>query len=401
MKNVLTMLTILVLMNTAIAQDPKVEVIKTAPSQVRVNEILKIDITVKNNLNGIINVVLEETVAFGEPVDKENLVGYTDITEEENGTIIKTGNETVRWLDLDGECKVGCKKDGICDWDCGCTTLQDPDCAVFWFTPRYVWKFPVNPNSEKKISYRINATQIGKFTIGPTEARTNDGIFYSNILSVHVRCNGNGICEIDEGEYYKNCPEDCKSGGRDNYCNRVLDGVCDPDCMGVGDPDCMEVVCGDGKCESDRGESYRDCPGDCPRPVICGDSVCEEEENYMNCPTDCPSGGEDGYCDALDDGVCDPDCRVDVDLDCPRNFGNGVCEPELGENYRTCPKDCPSGSRDNYCDKVIDGACDPDCKEGDDPDCEAVLPPIMYMLLGLVIVIGAVVAYLKIRKPEE
>ncbi|MCK4491911.1 MAG: hypothetical protein KAU03_04755 [Candidatus Altiarchaeales archaeon] len=399
MKNSLTMLAILVLINTAIAQDPKVEVIKTAPSEIRINEILKVDITIKNNLDRIINVELRETVAFGKPIDKENLFIYQNITRKENETIVQTGNETVRWLTPDGKCEVGCKKDGICDPDCGCTAIQDPDCAAFWISPQYIWKFSMEPNSEKKISYRINATQMGKLTIGSTTARTSVGEFYSNPLAIRVRCDGNGICEINKGEYYLNCPEDCRSGGRDDYCDRVIDGRCDPDCRAEEDPDCIKAVCGDGKCE--KSETYQNCPEDCPRPVICGDNICEGDENYLNCPQDCPSGGEDGYCDAVDDGRCDPDCRVDIDLDCPRTFGNGVCEPGFGENYLTCPKDCPSGSRDGYCDKVIDGRCDPDCRAEEDPDCEAVLPPLLYMLFGLVIVVCAVLIYLKIRKPEE
>ena len=46
--------------------------------------------------------------------------------------------------------------------------------------------------------------------------------------------------------------------------------------------------------------------------------------------------------------------------------GNDNCD--ITETYYTCPQDCPSGSADNYCDKVEDGICDPDCK-GEEPDC--------------------------------
>ena len=48
---------------------------------------------------------------------------------------------------------------------------------------------------------------------------------------------------------------------------------------------------------------------------------------------------------------------------------NSICEPEKGENYGTCPQDCPSGSKDGYCDKVKDGKCDPDCLAEEDTDC--------------------------------
>lgn len=61
-----------------------------------------------------------------------------------------------------------------------------------------------------------------------------------------------------------------------------------------------------------------------------GDGTCHTGENYGNCPTDCPSGGKDGYCDAVLDGICDPDCKNGGDIDC-------VSLPKTGkasaENY--------------------------------------------------------------------
>ena len=47
--------------------------------------------------------------------------------------------------------------------------------------------------------------------------------------------------------------------------------------------------------------------------------------------------------------------------------GDGVCG--VPENFKTCPKDCPSGSSDGYCDGVKDRKCDPDCTAKQDPDC--------------------------------
>ncbi len=50
---------------------------------------------------------------------------------------------------------------------------------------------------------------------------------------------------------------------------------------------------------------------------------------------------------------------------------DGICEPcdscALRENSASCT-DCPSGSKDSYCDFVEDGICDPDCSERD-ADC--------------------------------
>lgn len=50
-------------------------------------------------------------------------------------------------------------------------------------------------------------------------------------------------------------------------------------------------------------------------------------------------------------------------------ISNGICEQDKGENYFTCPEDCPSGSRDGVCDLIKDGRCDSDCAPGADADC--------------------------------
>ena len=49
---------------------------------------------------------------------------------------------------------------------------------------------------------------------------------------------GDGTCGTSED--YGTCPEDCPSGGIDEYCDGVSDGECDPDCavFGGDDPDC-------------------------------------------------------------------------------------------------------------------------------------------------------------------
>ena len=47
-------------------------------------------------------------------------------------------------------------------------------------------------------------------------------------------------------------------------------------------------------------------------------SICESFENYNSCQRDCPSGSEDGYCDNIEDGICDPDCALVDKKDCGR-----------------------------------------------------------------------------------
>jgi putative hemolysin len=56
------------------------------------------------------------------------------------------------------------------------------------------------------------------------------------------------------------------------------------------------------------------------------------------------------------------------------SFEEGTCGDNkctLTESYLTCPKDCSSGIKDRYCDKVKDDLCDPDCSYEEDPDCKA------------------------------
>jgi hypothetical protein len=67
-------------------------------------------------------------------------------------------------------------------------------------------------------------------------------------------------------------------------------------------------------------------------------SICEIEkhENYLSCPEDCPSGSKDGYCDKILDGRCDADCLEEMDIDC--TCGNKLCDER--ENEKLCPKDC-------------------------------------------------------------
>jgi len=132
-------------------------------------------------------------------------------------------------------------------------------------------------------------------------------------------------------------------------------------------------------CEEDRGESKYLCPEDCEISLkaVCGNKVCESPfENSSNCCIDC--GCSKGY-------VCkNNQCIED-------RCGNSICEsfPPYNENFGNCPKDCPSGSKDNYCDKRADNICDPDCMQEGDIDC--IKPRVS---LWIYVVIGVAVATL-------
>jgi hypothetical protein len=49
--------------------------------------------------------------------------------------------------------------------------------------------------------------------------------------------------------------------------------------------------CGDGLCDPNAGETYEVCPVDCPYdPSVCGNNVCELDEDFENCALDCVAG---------------------------------------------------------------------------------------------------------------
>ncbi len=129
-------------------------------------------------------------------------------------------------------------------------------------------------------------------------------------LDPNCACDSNGYCDKPY-ENHVNCPVDCPPENRDGFCTKRADGICDPDCLPGQDPDCSSVA---------TDTTTR--PTTSTRPVTptistdCGNGLCEEGENYLNCRKDCPSGSYDGYCDAVKDGICDPDCRPGDDPDC-------------------------------------------------------------------------------------
>lgn len=129
--------------------------------------------------------------------------------------------------------------------------------------------------------------------------------------------------------------------------------------------------------------------------------ICEAGENYGNCPSDCPSGGKDGYCDRVWDGICDPDCYRKDDPDCLCNH-NGVCEPEF-ETVTNCPADCPSGSADGICDGIADGKCDPDCPDGvGDPDCKKTdYSALIVPMIAIVVIFGVFAAFNMRREAKK
>lgn len=174
-----------------------------------------------------------------------------------------------------------------------CMVTYDPPTSK---TPGCILKeITVEPNSRNQSSIISIAELSGVAGAEVQLIDENDNVISTQNIPiiritepVKAEC-GNDLC--DDGENYQSCPQDCKSGGRDGFCDKEKDAICDPDCARTEDEDCV--------CNNDK--------------------VCEKGiENYKNCPSDCPSGSSDAYCDGLSDGICDPDCSKEQDADCNR-----------------------------------------------------------------------------------
>ncbi len=71
--------------------------------------------------------------------------------------------------------------------------------------------------------------------------------------------------------------------------------------------------CGNGSCETDKGENMCNCPDDCK--VVCGDGTCDSEtgENCGTCPADCACAqGQTCYNNAC----CTPKTCADLGYEC-------------------------------------------------------------------------------------
>ena len=82
--------------------------------------------------------------------------------------------------------------------------------------------------------------------------------------------------------------------------------------------------------------------------------------------------------------------------------GDDICQ--TNENFGTCLQDCQSGIRDSYCDKAKDGICDPDCSAKDDRDCFKASGYLVLLIGACFLILLAIAAYFafkKIRKKKQ
>jgi len=135
-------------------------------------------------------------------------------------------------------------------------------------------------------------------------------------------------------------------------------------------------------CEDRKGETTLNCPDDCELKITCGNNKCETGETQENCCKDC--GCQKGM-ECVNNKCVSEKC------------GNDKCD--ANENYNTCSKDCPSGLGDGYCDGVKDGLCDPDCQKNEDVDCNS-SKLFIYIIIGIVIIGLIFLILIKSRRGE-
>ncbi len=195
-------------------------------------------------------------------------------------------------------------------------------------------------------------------------------------------CCGNGACDTLYGESCVNCPSDC--GPCSGSCctakestgcadQSVMDCVCAIDascCAGPWDSGCATEAdncgsCGGNCCDANltpgcADETIEACV--CAHDPYCCDSywdgICVDEAQTLGC-VDCVEGIWCG------DGECNGDESLTAcPEDCAQFCGNGVCNPEYGENCLLCSDDC--GVCPASCCSIHEG---PGCDVQETEDC--------------------------------
>ena len=175
--------------NIAIAQE-SIKIIKEGPSNVKFGDIITIKITVVNEFDKEVKVLLRELVVDAEVIEPKLIIP------------------------------------------------EIPKDIIAARQPYLEWDLVVSPNSNKVVEYKIKPSAIGEYNTGATSGIYSRNEIYSNDLSIIVSCNENDMCESELQENYQNCQTDCPSGSEDNLCDLIKDEKCDPDCDKDVDIDC-------------------------------------------------------------------------------------------------------------------------------------------------------------------
>lgn len=143
---------------------------------------------------------------------------------------------------------------------------------------------------------------------------------------------GDGKCDLHET--MASCPQDCQpicGNGKCEHSGGENFETCLADCS-------SDLFCGDHMCLN--GETPESCPTDCKKAIVCGDGSCDSGENHSTCPTDCGAVCGDSHCEpdlGENETTCFDDCGNPTETFISV-CGDGICDSD--ENQDNCMKDC-------------------------------------------------------------
>lgn len=184
-------------------------------------------------------------------------------------------------------------------------------------------------------------------TIGPVLAITNPAATYCQALGYQYQTvkaddgSESGYCNLQDGRSVDAWKfllgqeaQDCSYCAKRGYPTEV---VSDPKfCQNFMTDQCAACVLENGEMVEVTRLMNLSFGGD-----TCNDGVCGMLEDAGNCPKDCPSGERDEFCDGQRDGKCDPDCTAASDPDCPEKgvpASDEVANPAMMEPSVIVPK---------------------------------------------------------------
>ena len=177
--------------NTTSTTEGGITVTRTVFDEIHLGEIVRVNITVKNENDYAINVTVRERIA--------GAIVYGDLNIPE----IPAG------------------------------MIAPP-------MPYVEFSDTVPAHGEKSFAYSLLPVFVGQHSYSATEVRIDDDVLiYLDTQTTEVNCVSDGVCNGSIGENYVTCPQDCRSGAEDGICNPIADGQCDTDCAEGVDPDCQ------------------------------------------------------------------------------------------------------------------------------------------------------------------
>ena len=189
--------------------------------------------------------------------------------------VIKTYSNTLTF-DYAGDNECTTSKEKCVDYDsytgtidCACSSIKECNPSSFRGADDY--------GCATYCGNTVKETEFETCSNCPSDIGKCDGlscVFSSECegnFCVHEKCSskpyieGDGFCDLDEGENCKNSVSDCSCGNNERCGNA---GMC-------------ETYCGNSICEaSEKGICKLDCQW-------CGDGQCKGNENCKSCQTDC------------------------------------------------------------------------------------------------------------------